>query len=217
MRNPERWLLVAMLAGAGGCASPSAQASGPAAPAKPGATADEAANAKAKDKLTLAQLELDRQLAAAKVAATKLAAEVELAKQKLALFDRSDAPLRVAKANLELERSKDQVAEAEEELAELQMMYKNADLADKTRDIVLHRSERRLDRQKEALVLATGELELLQQQTLSIERHRLELDLAARTAEFEDGQRGAAIDEMNKRSALRDAELELAKARAGEK
>jgi len=104
-----------------------------------------------------------------------------------------------------------------EEIAELQMMYKNADLADKTRDIVLHRAERRLARQKEALALAKGDLDVLEQKTLPLERRRLELDLAARTAEAEDGARGAAIDEMNKRAALRDAEAEAAKAKAGGK
>ena len=216
MRSLERGMLVALVAsfaGSGGCASTAASASGTAAPAKSAATPEDAA--KARDKLAIAQLELDRQQAAAKVAAVKLATEVELARQKLDQFDRTEAPLRVAKAKLEFERSRDQLAEAEEELAELQMMYKDADLADKTRDIVLHRSERRLARQRDALELASRDLEVLQQQTLPLERRRLELDLAARTAEAEDGQRGAAIDEMTKRAAVRDAAAEMAK--AGEK
>lgn len=210
------WILAGALVGMAGCVMTHAEtsAAGKPSPDAKGAAKEDAAE-KAKDKLALAQLELDRQQAAAKVAAAKVATEVELAKQKLDQFDKTDAPLRLAKAHLDLERSKDQLAEAEEELAELKMMYANADLADKTRDIVMHRTERRLERQKQALALATQDVDVLEHQTLPLERRRLELDLAARTAEAEDGRRGAAIDEMNKRSALRDAELELAKARAG--
>ncbi len=219
MRSLERWLLVAvsaaMVAASGGCASPAATASPPAAAPAKAATAEDAA--KAKDKLAVAELELDRQQAAAKVAAVKLAAEVELAKQKLEQFDRTDALLRVDKAKLELARSHDQLDEATEELAELQMMYKNADLADKTRDIVLHRSERRLERQKQAVELSSKDLDVLEQKTLPLERRRLELDLAARTADAEDGKRGAAIDEMNKRAAVREATAALAKAKTDEK
>lgn len=205
-------ILATSLALSSGCTAPR----GEAAPATKDPTASKEDDAaKATDKVALATLELERQQAAARVAATKVATEVELARQKLGQFDRSDAPLRLSKAKLELARSRDQLAEAEEELSELKMMYANADLADKTRDIVMHRSERRLARQKEALDLATKDVEVLEQQTLSLERRRLELDLAARTAEEEDGRRGAAIDEMTKRAALRDAEKELAKAKAG--
>jgi hypothetical protein len=188
----------------GGCATPTS-APAPAPVAIP---------AKLEDHVAIAQRELDRQLAAAKVADAKLRAEVELAQQKLEQFDRSDAPLRVAKMKLDLERSRDQLAEAQEELAELQMMYANADLADKTRDIVLHRSERRVVRQQEALDLAVKDLETLEQRTLPLERRRLELDLVARTADAEDGRRGAEFDELNKRAALRDASAELEKAGA---
>ncbi|MFK5955469.1 MAG: hypothetical protein QM477_03385 [Planctomycetota bacterium] len=63
----------------------------------------------------------------------------------------------VQQAELDLQYSKDELADAEEELRQLGMMYDRNNLADSTAQIVMERGNRGIERQRKALELATKE------------------------------------------------------------
>lgn len=227
-RSLLRWTLVSACAALAACTSTdpqgppqekSAAPSGTTAPAGaasssqtvPAAASPEEI-ARLTGRLQIAELELVRARGMALDQMTKAEEELDLATQKLTQFEKVDAPLRVEKAKLDLERSRDQLADAQEELDELKMMYANADLADKTRDIVMHRTERRLARQKAGLALAERDFDILQQYTLPQDLLRLKLDANARMSEKRNAESAWKIDELNRSLARDAAQAELKKA-----
>ena len=139
------------------------------------------------------------------------ATELELAKGELTQFDEVDSPTRLAQGRLSLTRSKDSLAEQEEELAQLEMTYAEVDLADKTREIVLRRNHRRVERAKESLALEERDFAKLEQYTLPRERAKLALGIEEKAHALENAQRSAEIGILNKNMALEEARTARAK------
>jgi hypothetical protein len=105
----------------------------------------------ATERAGVARAQEQAQGAASALAVARVESELKDLTDQLAQLEQFDMPARVAKAKLGLSVSRDQLAEQEEELAQLEMMYKDADLADKTREIVLQRGKRRVKSAKERL------------------------------------------------------------------
>ena len=67
------------------------------------------------------------------------------------------------------------LAEAQQELEQLELMYSEEEFADQTKEIVLERGRRRLERTQRDLELRRADFATLQEQTLPVERREHEL------------------------------------------
>lgn len=167
-----------------------------------------------RQKLDRARQEVENQEVSGRGSVEKSAAERELAQARLRTFDEKEAPNRLGKARLDLQQAKDNLDEAKEELDQLEMMYKEENLADKTREIVIRRGKRRLDRAGERLALQQRELETLEGNTLPHERAKLALELEEKTRELDRARRAADSSLLEKRIAVMSAEAEVARIEA---
>ena len=165
----------------------------------------------ARTKLRVAELELDLAQDAGDQERAHKAKELEIAQGELRAFDELDSPNRIARERLALKRSQDDLAEQEEELAQLEMTYAEVDLSDKTREIVLQRSHRRVERAKEELALAERELAKLEQHTLPFERAKLALAVDEKAHALENAQQTVEIELLGKNVAVAEARAALAK------
>ena len=169
----------------------------------------------ARSKLHVAELELALARKTNDEDQAHKAKELELAQGELRQFDEIDSPDRLARERLSLTRSQDGLAEQEEELAQLEMTYAEVDLSDKTREIVLRRNHRRVERAKEELALAERALTKLEQHTLPRERAKLALEVDEKTHALENAQRTAEIGLLGKNIALEEARAAVAKQEKG--
>jgi hypothetical protein len=165
--------------------------------------------AAAQDKLLIAKLQLGLAERRAETSRARKQAELELARAELTQFDECDAPSQIAKTKLDLTRRRDALAEQQEELAQLEMLYEKQDLADKTREIVLQRGKRRVERAQEELAIAGRDAATLESRSLPRQRAKLALEVEAKTREFEDLKPEAEAALLEKRMAVRAAEAEL--------
>ena len=156
---------------------------------------------------------LEQESAVAQEAVALEAADRERrqAAEDLQRWRAEERPRREAEDALDLQVSADNLLETAEELKQLEMMYKEQDLADKTREIVLRRNHRRVEREKEELALAEHDLVKLEQHTLPRERARLALAVDEKTRALETAQRTAEIALLGKQLALEEARAALAK------
>jgi hypothetical protein len=206
-------LVPVALAIAPACAAAPAAGQAPAHPAPVGGAGDRDPAA-LRDKVEIARLQLAVAEQRAETARLRKEKELELQRGELAQFDESEAPNRLAKAKLELARRRDALAEQEEELAQLEMMYEQQDLSDKTREIVLARGKRRVERAQEELAIAERETTALESRTLPRERGKLALEIEIKERELLESKSDAEATLLEKRLALRAAEDAIAAAEA---
>jgi hypothetical protein len=126
-------------------------------------------------------------------------------------FDEVDEKRRLAESALELRGSSDNLLETREELAQLEMMYKESDLGDATAEIVLNRTRRRLQRAEEGHQLREQRAADLRTITLPREREKLALELKAKTVALENARRQAEQGRMQRELAKRDLDFDLRK------
>ena len=205
--TPLIWI-VSIFALAPACANTShvQKSASPATAASPDAEHQVAA---ARDRLALARMQLEIARKKADDERVHKERELELARAELAQFDDVDAPNRAAKAHLDLARRQDALVEQQEELAQLEMMYEKEDLADKTREIVLQRGKRRVERAKEELAIIEHETQALESRTLPRERSKLALEADAKARELEGMVHETEATLLEKRMAVEAAEVEL--------
>lgn len=106
--------------------------------------------------------------------------DFELAKRKLQIFEKFTLPNRVARAELGVQYAEDRLWETQKELQQLELMYNEEQFADKTKEIVIERARKQLERSTRDLELRREELQTLKDVTLPLER--MELELAAEQA-----------------------------------
>lgn len=233
-------MIPAVLAGcsAAHSKSPAARNDGATAPAKTeepkksddDTTADELADTR----LDRAKLDRDLAIAREKVAQTELAGQqqqaasrdalaraekaVEISTNKLRFLETQDAPARLEQARLGFQGAQDGVQESREELTQLEEMYKETELADKTREIVIQRAKRRLARAEWYLKNEQKSLELLEKERIPLEiadaRKQLDVDSKALAEEQRKAAAGAVsqkIDLLNAQSEVTRIEAEIAK------
>jgi hypothetical protein len=160
----------------------------------------------AKKKLDAVRLRLKQAEADDKAALARLDAERALAEAELKQFDEQDAPNRIAQKRIEAQSVRDQLADDQEELHQLELMYAAEDLADQTKQIVLQRGKRRLVRSQDRLGVEERELAVFEQFTLPRERTKLELELAAKLRALESEKASFAITKLEKEVEISDAE-----------
>jgi hypothetical protein len=180
----------------------------------------------AKDARTLAKLERDLHVAGERLlgarlgkthAAEKNAAalanaerELNLEQQRFRTFTERSAPNRIERAKLELTKAQDRATEAEEELRQLEMMYAADDFADQTKEIVLERGRRRLERSKRDLELRREEFAILTEMTIPQETADRELKVQKKTQELDQARREVEASKLAKQIERARAEAEIA-------
>lgn len=140
--------------------------------------------------------------------------ERELAERELKQLLEVDIPRRLEDSRLRLQENKDGVQDAKEELAQLEDMYKDGDLADKTREIVLSRGKRGLERRLKRLSLQEIEHQSFENVRLPNEKTRAISSLKEKVEALAKAERGAARTKLEKAIAVKEAEIELAKKEA---
>ena len=165
----------------------------------------------ARQKITQAQLALEHQKADDDSSVQKTAAARDLAAAKLEDFEKRTAPMKLEKARFALKRTEDGVLESREELEQLEMMYSEEELGDKTREIVIERAKRRLGRAERGLEIQLTELQNLEKETIPLERLELQLKTEAGAAEHQSKERSAEANLLEKRISLMSAQAEVAR------
>ena len=120
-------------------------------------------------------------------------------------------PNRLAEDALGLQGSWDGLLETREELAQLEMMYKDSALGDATAEITLNRTKRRLQRAEEGHRLREKRSEDLKTLTLPRDEERLRLEVKAKTVALESARRSVEKGRMARAEALRGLDVEAGK------
>jgi hypothetical protein len=163
----------------------------------------------AKEKLENARREMADSVADAQATSAKLQKEFGLAKTKLETFEKREMPSKTAKGQLDLQNAKDFLDMNKEELEQLELMYKEQDLADKTREIVIRRAKRDLERSQQRLALQQEELGILTERTLPQEREKLTLDVEEKQREIARAERAAQKASGAQKVAVMAAESDI--------
>ena len=171
----------------------------------------------ARGKLAHARLEQETAKRKHDAAVDQARKALSLADEALEDFKVNEAPLRVRKAELGIKAAEDSHAETLEEFDQLKLMYAEQDLADTTRELVMHRTERRIARSKQELELARAELEHLKEGEIAMENAKLELEVSEKQHALEDAQLDSRVSWNEKELAVLEAQHELAEAEAGAK
>jgi len=156
---------------------------------------------------------LEQQSAQADEALSLERAEIEArnATQDLAHFLAEEQPNRLAEDALGVQASWDGLLETREELAQLEMMYKDSALGDATAEITLNRTKRRLQRAEESHRLREKRSEDLKTLTLPREEERLRLEVKAKTVALESAQRAVEKGKLTRADSLHQLDVESAK------
>ena len=134
---------------------------------------------------------------------------VGLEQQRFEVFTRRTAPNRVETARLDLTRSEDRVQDAEEELHQLEIMYGEDDFAEKTKEIVLERGRRRLERSRVSFELQRQRFATLTEKTIPREISEHELSLERKAKALEKTQRSVEAARVDKDIELRTSRSEI--------
>src|SRR5688572_2507016 len=160
----------------------------------------------ARGKLAHARLEQETAKRKKDAAVDQARKELSLADEALEDFKVNEAPLRVRKAELEIKEAEDSHAENLEEFEQLKLMYAEQDLADTTRELVMHRTERRIARSKQELELARAELDHLKEGEIAMEHAKLELEVSEKQHALEDAQLDSRVSWNEKELAILEAQ-----------
>ncbi len=162
--------------------------------------------AEAKEAVTKAGLDIEHQRQSNDENLGKARREVELAQAVLAKLRDHEIRVRIEQTRLNLIGATDRLREAEEELQQLQMMYSEEDLADKTAEIVIRRGQRRIERARQNLEIRKTELNILESETIPLEiaQHEHKVDLSEKAANA--ASRKATSDMVQKQISFLSAE-----------
>lgn len=140
--------------------------------------------------------------------------ELDFARRGFAQFVDFDSKARVERATLGLQQMEDAVAESREELEQIEAMYKDNDIADKTKEIVVKRTRRHLANMEKSFMLQKAEFDNLQSKTLPLERAKVALEVDTKEKALEAARRQARDSMKDRELALLAAEAEVARIEA---
>jgi hypothetical protein len=207
-------------------APPQASAPAPAGAAAPANAAQAAPSAsdlkdKAEDsaaQLEIAKIKLERATMDADQQRIDGAAAVEKAKFELTVatkardhFVNVEMPQKTTRAQLDLQQGKDSLTEQEEELQQLELMYSKDELADKTKEIVLARSKRRLERLRQNLALQQKDLDDLVNVQQPEALRKLEAAVTDKTGDHRRAEFGLRSGQIDKDMAVKAQQNEVNK------
>lgn len=164
----------------------------------------------AESRLENANLELQAQETSAKNSTENLTKELKIAEVKFTQFMDLDAPNRIAQAELNLQRTRDYAEEAEEELKQIEIMYKDQDLEDMTAEFVIKRGKRNAERRKQAIAIEERKLQSLREHEIPREWNSLELDVEKKKKALKQAELDNQIKRQQKEIAIRKIEAEIA-------
>lgn len=151
---------------------------------------DEALAAAERD-LTLARIGFQRQTEDMKrseevqaMALRKAEVEAQSAEAGYKRYVEVERDLRIKEADQRLQNTRDNVAEQEEELRQLEKMYKSDELTEETEDIVLRRTRRQLERMKFSQSTQLLRDEWWRKQEFPREQENLEIAMKKAVAEY---------------------------------
>jgi len=136
-------------------------------------------------------------------------AELALAEAALATFQQYERMDRQAESELELQGVRDRAQEAAEELAQLEVMYREQDLDDRTREFVLSRGRRDAQRAQQRIQLAERAHERLVREDLPREETKLRLEVDQARAALAAAEHAEALDQRQRTLDLDELRYEL--------
>lgn len=165
----------------------------------------------AEARLEVARMELDSYTVEQEARVRHAEAELALAKAHLDRFREAEVPHRLASEELDLRSAKDRAQEAADELAQIEIMYKDQDLDDLTAEFVVSRGRRNAERAAARIKIMEDALAALQSRELPEEDDRLQLAVDKAMVALEKTEREGDIGRRNKEIAVKEAENSLAK------
>lgn len=138
--------------------------------------------------------------------------ELQMARAKLELYTSIEMPNKLAQAKLDLQRMRDNAQERADELAQIEVMYNESELDDKTREFVLQRGKRQAESSARQLEIAERNLTVTEKHDLPREKARLELEVSKKASELDKAKAALEADRIEREIRLLNAETELAKA-----
>lgn len=166
----------------------------------------------AQTKLEIARLELESSRVQQEQALAHERTKLALAEAELANFLEVEMPNRIAGEELSLQGAKDSAQDAEDELAQLEIMYSEQDLEEMTREYVISRGRRRAVRAAARIAIAERELAALREFEMPSKRTKLEMGVTQARESVEKAERSNAVAMMRKELALSEAEVAVERA-----
>jgi hypothetical protein len=163
----------------------------------------------AQQKLEKARLSMEHTGLRNEASLIRAEAELDLAMRRLAIFNEQNVPSRLAWGELSLQNAQDRFQEAQEELDQLELMYNEDEFADQTKEIVLERGRRRLQRSQRDLELRRVDFATLQQQNLPVERREQELQVTDKEEGLKRAHEAVATSVIDQEIGLISAEGEI--------
>jgi len=137
--------------------------------------------------------------------------DLDIATTKLQHHEQYTAPNRLARGQLDQRQAEDRYKESQEEMEQLELMYAEEDFAEKTKEIVLQRGRRRLERSRTNLDIRSKTFLFLQNHSLPLEHKELQFKLEQAGLLRDKTRRDAKASELDKQIAILTAEAEVAK------
>jgi hypothetical protein len=134
-----------------------------------------------------------------------------VAEAKLATFEERDAPQRISRARLDVARSENYLRNERDELAQLEMMYSDAQLSTKTDEIVIDRQKRSMELAERNLELDRADLTALESSKIPNERRQLELEVIDKRTALERAEQEAELSALSTEIEIAGAEAEVAR------
>jgi hypothetical protein len=138
--------------------------------------------------------------------------ELKMATAKLKNFVEVELPVRRDRAKLDLRGAEDSAKEAAEELQQIELMYKEQDLADMTAEFVVSRGRRRAERAAKRLVLHASEVASLVDYELPMEQKKLEFALRKASEMLAKAEHEAKLQGTRAKLDLREAKVAVMRA-----
>lgn len=160
-------------------------------------------------KLEIARLELADQLDKNRQAQQTAREELAEEQMKLANFNESEKPQKVNGSELDLEAARDRHQFAQEELQQLEQMYKGSELEDETSEIVLNRGRRQLQLATRRLALQEDRHRALVDRQLPLQLDELRRKVEVAEQKLHDQERQSQLEEMRKNLAIHELEVQL--------
>lgn len=160
-------------------------------------------------KLEQAQLEAESGLIAAQASVRQSGEELAIAQGKLHQYREFDSKRGIKESRLSLRGSKDRAEEAAEELIQIDLMYKDQDLDDRTAEFVINRGRRNAERAASRIQLEELSLTALVEHEVPREIRQHELTVSQKQIAVETAQRSLHSQHLKNRIAIASAESEI--------
>lgn len=162
-------------------------------------------------RLERAKMDAEQQQVDSALAIAKAKLDLALATKARDHYVNVEMPAKRARAELDLTQMKDNLTDQEEELTQLELMYKGDDLGDKTKEIVIARTKRRLERVKASVALQTKDLDDLVNVQQPEQKEKLDNAVKDKESDLQKAESTAKSSAMDKQLAVKAQTMEVEK------